>query len=344
MINASLKLSVSEQSHVGEARRRAASLAAEANFNETEAGKVAIVVTEMATNIIKHAQRGEIIFSHININGLHMLEFLAIDKGPGIADIMSSLEDGHSTAGSAGTGLGAIARQSSDFDIFSQADAGTVVMSRFFDRNTASAMAKENVSVGCVCVPVDGEIRCGDGWAVLQNGQHLKVLVVDGIGHGVLASEASQLAIASFHESQQLSPVQYVHAAHAALRATRGAALAVIDIDMVKSTSVFAGAGNIAASIIHGPSSRGLASYNGIVGHQLHKVNELNYPFPADALLVMASDGLNTRWNLAAYPALKMRHPSVIAGVLYRDFQRGRDDVTVLVAMLRSDGNRHKWI
>ncbi|SAK57010.1 hypothetical protein AWB76_02388 [Caballeronia temeraria] len=49
----------------------------------------------------------------------------------------------------------------------------------------------------------------------------------------------------------------------------------------------------------------------------------------------MHSDGLNTRWELSRYPGLSMRHPSLIAAVLYRDHARGDDDVTVLVARER---------
>jgi hypothetical protein len=52
----------------------------------------------------------------------------------------------------------------------------------------------------------------------------------------------------------------------------------------------------------------------------------------AGFLLVMHSDGLATHWNLDQYPGLVGRRPSLIAGVLYRDFARGRDDVTVVVA------------
>ena len=46
----------------------------------------------------------------------------------------------------------------------------------------------------------------------------------------------------------------------------------------------------------------------------------------------MHSDGLTTHWTLERLPGLAARHPSLIAGVLYRDFKRGRDDVTVVVA------------
>ncbi len=61
-------------------------------------------------------------------------------------------------------------------------------------------------------------------------------------------------------------------------------------------------------------------------------MTEFGYAFPADALLVMHSDGLGSRWTLEAYPGLVRRHPALIAGILYRDFKRGRDDVSVVVA------------
>jgi len=49
-------------------------------------------------------------------------------------------------------------------------------------------------------------------------------------------------------------------------------------------------------------------------------------------MLVLHSDGLVSHWSLDAYPGLAARDPSLIAGILYRDFTRGRDDVTVVVA------------
>ena len=75
-----------------------------------------------------------------------------------------------------------------------------------------------------------------------------------------------------------------------------------------------------------------MVSYNGTVGHEVRKIREFTYLWPKGGLLVMHSDGLGTQWRLDRYPGLIARHPSLIAGVLYRDFNRGRDDVTVLVA------------
>lgn len=47
---------------------------------------------------------------------------------------------------------------------------------------------------------------------------------------------------------------------------------------------------------------------------------------------MLHSDGVATHWALQDYPGLAQKHPALIAGVLFRDFQRPRDDSTVLVA------------
>src|SRR5262249_55932828 len=120
-------------------------------------------------------------------------------------------------------------------------------------------------------------------------------------------------------------------AAHAALRATRGAALAISEIDQIKQQVRFCGVGNVAGIVLMATGNRGLASHNGVVGHEIRKIQEFTYPWTDEALLVLHSDGLASRWSLDAYPGLVGRHVSVIAGVLYRDFSRGRDDVTVMV-------------
>ena len=52
---------------------------------------------------------------------------------------------------------------------------------------------------------------------------------------------------------------------------------------------------------------------------------------PPDATLRAALRRPDPHWNLDAIPGLSGAHPGLIAGVLYRDFRRGRDDVTVVV-------------
>ena len=98
----------------------------------------------------------------------------------------------------------------------------------------------------------------------------------------------------------------------------------------------YAGLGNISAILTLASGGRqNMVSHNGTAGHSAARIHEFQYPFPRDAVLVMHSDGLATHWDLAAYPGLRTRHPSLIAGVLYRDHSRRRDDVTIVVVKER---------
>ena len=58
------------------------------------------------------------------------------------------------------------------------------------------------------------------------------------------------------------------------------------------------------------------------------------YPFTGSPLIILHSDGLTSRWDLATYPGLAGQHPSLLAGVLLRDFRRGRDDASVVAMRL----------
>jgi anti-sigma regulatory factor (Ser/Thr protein kinase) len=322
---------ISEPSHVAEARRFTSGLAEDAGFNEFQAGGVALVTTELATNLLKHASCGEIAVRPIVGRGIPGVELLALDKGSGIANLAESLRDGYSTAGTPGTGLGAIARLAAEFDIQSQPGKGTAVMARLWGGKIAED-SEDHIAVGAICKPMRGETRCGDGWGCELLADRCILVLVDGLGHGTGAAAAAELAVASVRQHRAKAPAAIVQYAHDALRATRGAALAVADIDWAQGSLRYCGVGNISATIIAGDNLRHLVSYNGTAGHEARKIVEFTYPWSANALLIMHSDGLMTRWNLQAYSGLLQRHPSLIAGVLYRDFVRGRDDVTVLAA------------
>jgi serine phosphatase RsbU (regulator of sigma subunit) len=157
------------------------------------------------------------------------------------------------------------------------------------------------------------------------------VTVVDGLGHGPDAAEAARLAIRAFHAHVAERPTRIIERMHDAMRSSRGAAVAVAEIDAEAGVIRYAGVGNISAAVVSGAEARNLVSHSGTVGHQLHNVQEFVYPWPAGALLVMHSDGITQRWDLERYPGLASRDPVLVAGVLYRDFTRGRDDTTMLV-------------
>jgi anti-sigma regulatory factor (Ser/Thr protein kinase) len=304
-------------------------MAADHGFDETATGRVAVVVTEAATNLVKHAGGGEILLQPVVEGDQVSIEVLALDKAGGMRNIAECRRDGYSTTGSPGTGLGSIARLSAFCDIYSQPDRGTALLARV-SRGRGQPVPEPRV--GGLAVAMQGETACGDAWDAGPRGAERAIAVVDGLGHGPAAAEAAALAVRAFQADTAQRPRAALQAMHAALRGTRGAAAAVATLDEDRHLLTFAGVGNIAASVLAAGTSRSLVSYNGIVGQVLPTPQEFTCPWLPGALLVMHSDGVTAHWKLEAYPGLGMRHPSLIAGVLYRDFSRGRDDATVVVA------------
>ncbi|WP_165252790.1 ATP-binding SpoIIE family protein phosphatase [Paludisphaera soli] len=321
---------------VGEARRAATALAGSLGFGETGRGRVAIVATEAATNLSKHATGGEILIQGIEAGEFGGVEILALDRGPGMADVDRCMSDGYSTAGSPGTGLGAMSRLSGTFDVHSLPELGTAALSRLWAGASPGASSFAGLEFGAVSVPLAGEEVCGDCWAIDGDEGRALVLVVDGLGHGPQAAEAARKAVGSFAEAAaRLEPAEVLKAAHAALGGTRGAALAVARIDRERGEVRFAGVGNISGVIYGSVDEAGrtsMVSHNGTVGHTVRKIQEFVYPWTPGSTLIMHSDGVATQWRLDRYAGLSAKHPGLIAGTLHRDFRRPRDDATVVVA------------
>jgi anti-sigma regulatory factor (Ser/Thr protein kinase) len=325
-----IAMPVEDASHVSAARRRAGDLARALDFDEDAAGRVALAVTEAATNILKHGGRGEILLGVTQTAGLRFVDVLALDRGPGMANVDRCFEDGFSTAGSAGTGLGAVRRLASAIDVYSR-PGGTALLMRI-GPGTPGRVSGGMTAIGGLSVAVGGEDQCGDAWDHESRAGVLTVLVVDGLGHGAGASEAARECVRAFRLHPGTPPAARVGKLHEALRGTRGAALAVTEIDPGRRVVRFAGLGNITASVYGEGPVRHLVSHHGIAGHNAGKIAEYTYPWPGRGVLIMHSDGLATLRHLDPYPGLLERDTGLIAGVLYRDFSRRRDDATVVVA------------
>jgi anti-sigma regulatory factor (Ser/Thr protein kinase) len=302
-------------------------MAALAGFDETHRGEIAIVVTEAGNNIAKHSSGGEILLSSYQSFGTNRFEMLAIDRGPGM-DLDVCLVDGFSTDGTQGTGLGAISRLADEFDCYSTSK-GAVIFAGFVNGSQAPAAAQTRL--GAARVPKTGETACGDDWTAVRRGDSLVLLVADGLGHGHFAAEAAAEAVNAIERNSFVSVADAVTLVHGALRGTRGAAIAVAELTAGSAIS-YCGLGNIAGALLSSTGVQHMVSLNGTAGHDAHRITAFQYSWPEGATLVMHSDGLMNQWNLDHYPGLMNRHPSVIAGVLYRDYTRGRDDTTVIVA------------
>lgn len=330
-------IGVNDPSAAAEARRRATALAVAQGFDEADVGRVAIVVTEAATNLIKHAGGGEILGRAFGTGARVALEILALDRGPGISSLDAAFRDGYSSAGTAGTGLGAIQRASSEFDVYSTRAGGTAMLAVLHARSHRDTDQASALRVAGLSVPKPDEEVCGDAWTCRATRDGVAILVVDGLGHGPSAAEAAQEARRLFREDRNVTlPAEMLERLHRGIRSTRGAAAAIALVDPQREVVTYAGVGNIAGSILGGERPRSLVSHNGILGHEVRRFQDFTYPWPAGSTLVLHSDGLSMHWSLDGYPGVIRRHPGLIAGLLYRDFRRGHDDVTVVVASPRS--------
>jgi len=327
---------VSDVSHVGEIRRRTKQFALDAGLSEERREQAAIVATELATNLTRHATNGEIAIGSAQENGHGWVELCSVDRGPGIPDIGRSMEDGYSTGGGPGNGLGAVRRLSSEWDLFSStspemAPIGTVVFSRVSE--PSAAVRPRPFRWGAISRPAPHEILCGDAWRIAERPGELSVMLVDGLGHGPEAAKAADEAVDVFDRDPFVPLTTFLQNCAIRMQSTRGGAMAIARIDAARRMLTFAGVGNIAGHLraLDEEVGRGLVSHNGVVGGPMRKIQEFEYPLPEEGLLVMHSDGLQSRWMLQAYPGLITRHPAVIGAVLYRDHCRGRDDATVAV-------------
>jgi anti-sigma regulatory factor (Ser/Thr protein kinase) len=335
MIIDAIALPMIESSQAGEARRIALALASRLGFNEVKKGKLGIVVTEVANNLVNHAREGELILQALEQNNTLGIAILALDKGPGMMDTSKCFLDGFSTKGTLGQGLGAMDRLSDFWQIYSVPDQGTAILLHLWEKAIASESLQENLELSGVCLPKSGEQVSGDAWASYQQSDRSLIMVADGLGHGVLAAEASNAVVKIFSKNTQRSPMEIIELAHSALRSTRGAAVAIAEINFPKQQLRYAGVGNISAAVFFPENSYNLISYNGTVGYEMRNARELTYAWPRNGLLVMHSDGISTQWQWERYPGLTYKHPHLMAGVLYRDFSRSRDDSTVIVARER---------
>jgi len=219
-------------------------------------------------------------------------------------------------------------RLATTFDIYSRTGRGTVVAMSF--SLEPRDQAASGVAVGAVSLPRADEQVCGDAWDLIRQADRTLIVIADGLGHGPDAHHASTEAVRVFRQNQQYPPGALLESIHAALRSTRGAAVLVVELDTERGLVRVSGVGNCAATIVRPGHRRGLVSMNGTAGQGTVKAKEFTQPWDREDTLILQSDGIVTHWDLENYPGILMRNPALTAGVLYRDYSRGRDDLTVL--------------
>jgi anti-sigma regulatory factor (Ser/Thr protein kinase) len=315
---------VEDASAVASCRTAGLTLAARLGFPSSRADQVALAVTEAASNLYKHARQGTLLLRVNRDREQPGIELVTIDAGPGLSDVSAALRDGHSTAGTLGIGLGAIRRLADFTDLYSVPGHGTALVARFWPVPGPSV-----IRCAGLIRPITGETECGDDFGAVQAGDTVTAVLCDGLGHGPLAAAAASQAVAAVLDQPGGEPAALLERAHRRMSGTRGGAVGIVQL--TGSVARFAGLGNIAASILSGDTRKSMLSVPGIAGFQARVIRQFEYDVPPGAAVILHSDGISSRWEVAAVPGLAARDPLVIAAVLLAEAGQHRDDAGVLV-------------
>lgn len=300
-------------------QRLAAGAAARQGFATTGAELVERVAADMATHLVERGGAGQMLVRSAEWAERRGVELLSTDS----ADAYSEAD------------IREIALAADLFEAYTAPGKGTAMMARFWDGPQTRA-ADRRYLVGSTVEPIDGEVVSGDAWGVEQHGDRVVALVADGLGHGEQAAVASAAAVSAFRVHHH-EPVESIAAhVHRALRLSRGAAIALAEIDLETYRLRFCGIGNITARVLTAESVYELVSLYGIAGYQNPRIQVFTRAWPKGAMLVMHTDGLSSKWDGATYPQLHLQHPQLVASTVMRDAVRARDDALVLA--VRSTG------
>jgi anti-sigma regulatory factor (Ser/Thr protein kinase) len=328
-----------EPSAVGAARRTVEQLAAQLGATTERAAEIGIAVTEIASNVVRHGGGGAVLLRAARAADGAEIEVVAVDSGPGIADLRAARRDGSSTTGTLGIGMGAIERIAHEVDIATTPDRGTVLIARFdVRRRRSAAELAQPVDAAGITRALAGEDVCGDAYATRRHGRRLTLMVSDGSGHGPLAASASSAAVRTFLNPDRTAeaPAEVLLRVHGALTGTRGAAVAVAELDPEAGIVRFAGIGNIAGAVLHDGTKRSMVSLGGVAGYRNPPIRTFEYAYPPGAVVVLHSDGVRSRWSETDVHGLLGRTPLLLAASLLRDAGIRHDDACVLVGRAAS--------
>ncbi|MEI6434831.1 MAG: SpoIIE family protein phosphatase [Bacteroidota bacterium] len=340
-----LSLQIENESDVGVCRRKAVSLASQMGFDEVKSGEVAIMVTELVTNVIKHGGgKGKLVICQFSDTQNHSaIEVWCCDSGKGISDFQKVLKDGVTGKDSLGIGMGTIRRFSDEMEINPPVDIE--FRDIFFSgipqfKNCIRTIkylpgkhwmgTNRNLEIGAASRCKPGELLNGDSYLVTHLGPGLSVAsVIDGLGHGSEANLASQLARGQIIlKSEQPVGVLMQHV-HNALQGTRGSTIGLLRIDNENKKISFSGIGNIEGFLFTPEGKKNFLSFGGIMGHNMRTPRVFDFDFNPGDIICMFSDGITSRWKFDEIDWTE--NSQKIAENILTQFSRPNDDATVLI-------------
>lgn len=310
-------------------------IATEGGINPVKINALDLIVAEMTSNLFKYSNDGELLMGVFANGGNPYVELISIDNGPGMVNPSRMMQDGVSTSNTLGHGLGSMKRLSDTFELYSQPGWGTIVLSRVYSE-PEKANQKNEVIIRPIVVYKPGEKTSGDGFTFKKTDKYLKIMLADGLGHGPEANKAVNEAANAFKVFPDYSPTETLRFIHTAIKKTRGAVINIIGYDYARKVWTSAGVGNIAVRISGPVNFKNHMSYNGIVGHNIpNTMNDQEYTAEEYNQVMLCSDGIKTRIDMARYPMMYKYDLSILAAAIYKDHARRTDDMSVVIAKVK---------
>jgi anti-sigma regulatory factor (Ser/Thr protein kinase) len=310
-------------------------LATEGGIAPARINKLDLIVAEMTSNLFKYSNDGEILLGVFHNGGSPYVELISIDNGPGMMNPAKMMQDGISTSNTLGHGLGSMKRMSDTFELYSQIGWGTIVLSRVYS-DPEKTKAVNQVIMRPIVVYKPGEKTSGDGFTYKKTDKYLKMMLADGLGHGPEANKAVNEAAAAFKVFPDYSPTETLRFIHTAIKKTRGAVINIVGYDHSRRVWTSARVGNIAVRMSGPVNFKNHMSYNGIVGHNIpNTMNDQDYPVEEFNQVMLCSDGIKTRIDMARYPMMYKYDTTILAAAIYKDHARRNDDMSVIIAKVK---------
>lgn len=326
---------VEDRSFVSYIKREIHGHVAHAHFSEGRAGEIDIIVSELCSNLVKHASSGELLYRVCDIGEKNSrFEIVCIDKGPGMGDVPRMMKDGVSTTNTLGQGLGAIERLGDVSQVYSMPGWGTIVYVMVTTEATKyNARPALEVDIRALNINKPREVVCGDGYRIKRTNTQVQIFFGDGLGHGQYAKEAVDSAGNFFMGCGESDPVSIIRLIHEEVRRTRGLVMTMAIGDLKTGEWSICGVGNILTRLYSGVTYRNYMSYNGTAGMNIpNSMKASVYKMEKNQHLIMCSDGIRSRWDVSRYPSIFKYDSTLLAAALYSDFSRGNDDSSILIA------------
>ena len=196
---------------------------------------------------------------------------------------------------------------------------------------------------GLAALTMPGQERSGDGHVIVELPKGPLVGVIDGLGHGHEASEATRTAIAAIRAHAPEPLVELMQSCHLALERTRGAVMCLASFDLAGRTMTWLCVGNILGYVFHLDNAPGpgrgradkardfLVQQGGVVGFKLPNLRPAMVPFRPGDTLALTTDGISDRFSNALDLS---QPPQNIADAILEGYSRRNDDALVLVGRL----------